>query len=278
MPTNRITKGDSLLTITLQPGWSIENDGYGLLTCSATYIVTHGNDAGSKSGTGAYAITMAPKRGSIFEKDARLVCHRSSSSMNANGLQVITAEYIGIEAGNMTTPEVSGRGATTTEPIATHPAFSTKIGGKQGAEKNGAKFNDDGSFEKFATQNRKYGVRSYYSPTFSISGHFYTSDIEIPKKLLKAQCTSSSDGKFPYGKEGIKLVGPLNDLASPVHPSWAGVGAWQAPDESPQLLLTGVAIENYGALLKVSYDILVAVDGLDVEIYPYIKRDKREYV
>lgn len=276
MPTNRVTKGDSLNRILLQPGWSIENDGFGLLTCSATYIVSHGNDAGTQAGSGSYALGAAPKRGDVFEKDARLKCHRSSSSLNSNGLQVISAEFIGIESGNMTTPQVSGRGATTTEPIATHPAFKSKIGGTKDEPKYGAEFEEDGAFKRFADpQFRKYGVRSYYSPTFSITGHFYTSDIAVAKKLLDAQCTVSSDGKFPYGN-GIKLVGALNALASPVHPSWAANASWAAPDESPQLLLTGMSIEDFGGLQKVTYDILVSTDGFDKDIYPYGSRARRE--
>ena len=273
MPTNRVTKGDSLNRILLQPGWSIENDGFGLLTCSATYIVSHGNDAGTQAGSGSYALGAAPKRGDVFEKDARLKCHRSSSSLNSNGLQVISAEFIGIESGNMTTPQVSGRGATTTEPIATHPVFKSLIGGTKTDPKNGAEFEDDGAFKRFADPNiRKYGVRSYYSPTFSISGHFYTSDIEVPKKLLDAQCTVSADGKFPHGN-GLKLVGVLSAFAP--NPSWVGL-SWSAPDESPQLLLTGMSIEDFGGLFKVSYDILVSTDGFDKEIYPYGKRPKRD--
>lgn len=272
MPTNRVTKGNSLNQAVLQPGWTIENDGFGLLTCSATYIVTHGNDAGTSAGSGSYALGAAPSRGSVFEKDGRLKCHRATSSLNSNGLQVITAEYLGIESGNMTTPQVSGRGAMSTEPIATHPAFEAKIGGKQGSVKNGAEFEDDGSFRRFADpQFRKYGVKSYYAPTFAITGHFYTSDIEVPKKLLDAQCTVSADGKFPHGN-GLKLVGVLSAIAP--NPAWVGL-SWSAPDESPQLLLTGISIEDFGGLFKVSYDILVSTDGFDKDIYPYGKRDKR---
>ena len=273
MPTNRVTKGNSLNQALLQPGWTIENDGFGLLTCSATYIVSHGNDAGTSAGSGAYAVGAAPKRGDKFEKDARLTCHRSSSSLNSNGLQVISAEFIGIASGNSTTPQASGRGATTTEPIATHPAFVAKIGGKKGAEKHGAEFEDDGAFKRFAVaDNKKYGVRSYYSPTMSFSGHFYTSDIAIAKTLADVTCCTSSDGQW----KNIQLLGGLNGLGGD---GKITKGAWSARDESPQLLLTGIGVEYFGTVIKVSFDILVAMDGFDTDIYPYATagRDKRAY-
>jgi len=263
MPTNRVTKGDNLSTLVLQPGWTIENDGFGLLTCSATYVKSHGNDAGTRAGDGRTVLGAAPKRGDAFPKDGRLSCHRSSSAVNSNGLLVVTAEYIGISEGNMTTPQVSGRGATTTEPISTFPTFSTAIGGKKDAEINGAVFNDDGSFKLFADpDNRKYGVRSYYSPTFAITGFFYTKDMDTVKKLFDSICTSSADGQW----KNVQIVLGLNALGGD---GKVTKGSWSAPDESPQLLLNGIGIEYFGTLIKVSYDILFSADGFDTGIYPY---------
>lgn len=270
---NRVTKGDSLNSLVLQPGWTVENDGYGLLTCTATYIVSHGNDAGTQGGGVSYAVGMAPKRGDLFPKDTRLKCHRSSSSLNSNGIMVITAEYIGIASGNMTTPQSSARGSITTEPIATHPAFVPKIGGKKDSPKFGAEFEDDGAFKRFATaDNRKYGVKSYYSPTFSFSGFFYTSDIKVAKKLADVTCCSSSDGQW----KNIQLLDGLNGLGGD---GKITSGAWSAPDESPQLLLTGIGVEYYGTVIKVTFDILGSLDGYDTDIYPYATggRPKRSY-
>lgn len=275
MPTNRVTKGNSLKSLLLQPGWSVEDDGYGLLSCRATFVASHGNDAGTSGGDVGDAIGKAPKRGDTFPKDARLTCHRATAAANSNGLLVVTAEYVGIASGNMTTPEVSGRGATSTEPIATHPSFKSKIGGSSSSPLNGAVFTDDGAFKEFSDPDkRKYGVKSYLAPTLSITGHFYTSDITVAKTLLDAQCTVSEDGKFPNGG-GLQLIGKLNSLASKV--PWSN-NRWVAPDESPQLLLTGVSIEDFGNLLKVSFEVLVSADGWDKDIYPYTTRPKRTNV
>lgn len=255
-----VNKGNPLTTIKIQPGWTIEDDGFGLLTARVTYIVSQDSEYGA---SGSSVVSKAPKRGDFFENDPRLVCHRASSSVNKNSLQVITAEYVGIANGNKTMVQVTGRGATTTEPISRHPSFVSKIGGTPADPKNGAVFNAEDIFTGFGdTSNRKYGLKSYYSPTFSITSTFYTSDISVAGSLKDKQCCSSSTGKWA----GVDLLADFNSLA----PSWGGIiPYWIAKDESPQLLLTNVSIEPYGALLKVTCDILVAVDGLDTDVYPY---------
>jgi len=254
----QVNKGNSLSGKKLQPGWTIEDDGFGLLTCRATYIVSQDTEYGA---AGSGVIAKAPKRGDIFENDPRLVCHKSTSSMNSNGLQVITAEYCGIAAGSRTNPEVNGRGATTTEPIARHPAFVDKIGGTASAPLFGATFDASGNFKDFSDPTYpKYGLKSYYSPAFSINGHFYTSEIKVAKTLKDRQCTSSNSGDWGCGN----LLAGFSSLSS----SWGKEGWWEAGDESPQLLLTSVSLEYFGKLIKVSYEILVAVDGLDRDVYP----------
>jgi len=254
----QVNKGDKLSRKALQPGWTIEDDGFGLLTCRATYIVSQDTEYGA---AGSGVIAKAPKRGDFFNNDPRLICHKASSSVNSNGLQVITAEYCGIANGSKTDPEVSGRGATTTEPIARHPAFADNIGGTKDAPIFGATFDGAGNFKEFSDPTYpKYGLKSYYSPSFSINGHFYTSDISVAKTLKDLQCTSSSTGDWGTGNllSGFQALGP----------QWGKNGWWEAADESPQLLLTSVSLEYYGKLVKVSYEILVAVDGLDTDVYP----------
>jgi len=255
-----VTKGNQLTSRKLQPGWTIEDDGFGLLTARATYVVSQNTEYGA---SGSQVIGKAPKRGDAFENDPRLTCHRASSSVNKNGLQVITAEFCGIANGNRTSPNVTGRGATTTEPIQRHLSFVAKIGGTDASPLNGAKFDSNGLLLGFGdTANKKYGLKSYYSPNFTITGHFYTSDITVAGALKDVQCCSSSSGSFA----GINLLSSLNSLA----PSWGtSVTYWMARDESPQLLLTSVSIEPYGMLYKVNYEVLVAVDGLDTDVYPY---------
>jgi len=199
--------------------------------------------------------------------------------MDANGIQVISADYVGIATGNRTEVQVSGGFRSNQEPISTHPAF-IKFGGRKDAPVNGASFNDsDGSFKRFADPEYSewHGVTSYLVPGFSITGHFYTKEPSALPNLKNAMGTTSSTGSWA----GYNLVGPIGVLAST--PSWNGVPAFvvnltvlQGRDNNgpitvditrDQLLLTGVSVEYFADLLKVSYDISFSQDGWNSAIY-----------
>lgn len=258
----RVSKGNSLSSPVLQPGWTIEDDGFGLLTCSATYKVRHGTSTGTP-GTGAQALTAAPARGAAFPQDARLQCHRAASVMDANGIQTITADYVGIAKGTTTSPNVSGRYSANQEPISTHPNFPD-FGGTKASPKNGAVFNDDGSFKRFADPGFEqfYGVTSYLACGFGITGTIYTSDFAVLVALKDAVGATSQTGSW----SSVNLLGDLGGLGTG-QPGWTGYGNWVTPREDDQLLLTGLACEYYGKIIKISYDIMYSQDGWNPEIY-----------
>jgi hypothetical protein len=258
----RVSKGNSLSVPVLQPGWTIEDDGFGLLTCSATFTTAHGNSTGTP-GKGEEALAKAPTRGAAFQQDARLTCHRSSSVMGANGIQVISADYVGIAKGTMTEPQVAGRFSSNQEPISTHPKF-IDFGGTKATPINGAVFNNDGSFKRFADPgyDEFYGITSYLSCGLGITGHFYTSDFSALTALKDAIGTTSSTGSF----NTYDLMGGLNDLGSNKS-GRSGYGNFVDDRERDQLLLSGISVEYFGKLLKISYDIMFSQDGWNGAIY-----------
>lgn len=250
----RVEKGNSLDSIELQPGWTIEDDGFGLLTCSATFKGNHGTSTG-KPGKGSEILAKAPSRGDKFPQDERLICHRASSVADANGIVTHSADYVGIAQGTMTKPQTSGRFSSNQEPISTHPSFQKLIGGTPDEPKNGAVFNEDGSFKRFADPgyDQFYGITSYLSCGFAITGHFYTSQLQTIITLKQVVGETSSTGSFG----GIPMLGELAGLAT----------SWITEREDDQLLLTGVAFEYFGNLIKVSYDIMYSKDGWNGTIY-----------
>lgn len=263
--TDRIEKGDNLYDLVLQPGWTSEEDGFGLLTSRLTFIYGHGSDTNSAD------LSRAPRRGDTHPKDLRMTCHRASTTYNANGLAVVVAEYIGIAEGNTTRPEVSGRGSMSTDPITTHPKFVEVIGGTRDDPKNGAVFSENnGLFINFEAVDPddpnagnantpgyiKRGVRSYLNPGFGISGHLYTKDMGFATALKETMGMSSRTGI--YG--GVPLLGDIQSVSG----SW---GEWQTDDAVPQLLLTGLAVDFFGTVVKVSYDLTYAPYGWDYDIY-----------
>lgn len=257
----RVNKGNTLNGLALQPGWTIENDGFGLLTSRLVFVTSHSQEDASS----AIVLYDAPQRGDAHPKDRRLTCHRASVTVGGNGLATISAEYIGIASGNMTTPEVSGRGNMSTDPITTHPDFVTKIGGTAASPLNGAQFQSGtdlfvGFKYDSTAEFNKEGVRSFLNPGFGISGHFYTTDISVCSKLRDRMGTTSGDGKWV----NINLLGGISAVGGQATSVW---GNWVSDTEVDQLLLTGVAIDFFGTVIKVSYDITFARYGWDRDIY-----------
>lgn len=264
----KVSKGNSLSTPVLQAGYTIENDGYGLLTCRATYKVDENKTA------------SAPKRGDIFKPDPRLKCHKVSISHGVLGVAIITAEYCGIENGDWTEPNVSGTSTLSTEPLSSHPNFF-KSGGIAGpppytscpspdgtntpafAGLNGAIFGNDGQspnkplFKGFfgTTTNEEkklYKRTSYLAPVSSFNGVLYTTKAGNVVTLRKYVGVAFS-GRAP---EGYRFL----------LPAYLGDN-FQASDETPQLLLSNVSFEDYGMLYKISYEIRFNKEGYLTQVY-----------
>jgi hypothetical protein len=188
----KVSKGNALTTPVLQAGYSIENDGYGLLTCKATYKADKARAAN------------AIKRGDTFQPDARLKCHKVSVAYGPLDVATITADYCGIADGDWTEPNVSGTATLSAEPLTSHPNFFKPAGyGIAGPPPytscpspdgmntpafkgiNGAIFGNDGQapnlplFKGFFgtttnAEKKLYKRTSYLAPVSSFNGILYT--------------------------------------------------------------------------------------------------------
>ncbi len=265
----KVSKGNALTTPVLQAGYSIENDGYGLLTCKATYKADKTRAAN------------AIKRGDIFQPDSRLKCHKVSVAYGPLDVATITADYCGIENGDWTEPNVSGTATLSTEPLTSHPNFFKPAGyGLAGpspytscdspdgtptpafAGINGAIFGNDGVnknplFKGFFgtstnTEKKLYKRTSYLSPVSSFNGVLYTTKSGNVVTLRKYVGVAFS-GRAP---EGYRFL----------LPAYMG-DSFQANDETPQLLLSNVSFEDYGTLYKISYEIRFNREGYLNEVY-----------
>lgn len=263
----RISKGNSLSTPVLQAGYSIEDDGYGLLTCKATYRCDE-----AKAPT-------AIKRGDIFQPDPRLKCHKVSVAYAALGVATITADYCGIANGDWTEPNISGSSTLSTEPISSHPKFFTDIAGASpytlttspdGVPSkpaylglNGAIFGNDGVapnrplFLGFfgtanTTEKKLYKRTSYLSPTSSFNGVLYTSKAGNVVQM-RSFVGKTMSGRAPQGFRFLL-------------PAYVGDN-FKAADETDQLLIASVNFEDYGTLYKISYELRFNREGYPLEVY-----------
>ena len=262
----KISKGNNLKTPVLQAGYAIDNDGYGLLTCKATYKCDESSAA------------TAIKRGDVFKPDARLKCHKVSVSYAALGVATITADYCGIAAGDWTDPNITGTSTLSAESITSHPDFFTKIAGPSpytatvspdgtGAPAflglNGAIFGNNGVnpnkplFKGFfgtftATEKKLYKRTAYLSPTSSFNGVLYTtksSNVVAMREFVG----KTMNGRAPQGFRFL-LPAYLGDT-------------WKAKDETDQLLIASVNFEDYGLLYKITYELRFNREGYPKEVY-----------
>lgn len=266
----KVSKGNALSTPILQAGYSIDNDGYGLLTCKASFKVDEKNAAN------------AIKRGDVFKPDPRLKCHKVSVAYGPLEVATITADYCGIAEGDWTEPNVSGSSSLSTEPLTSHPKFFTDIAGPspytatsdpsgqnapafQGL--NGAIFANDGVAPNkpqfrgfFGTANNEqkklYKRTSYLAPTSSFNGVLYTTKSSgvVQMRSFVGKCISA---RAPQGFRFLL-------------PAYFG-DRFESKDEDPQLMISSVGFEDYGLLFKITYELRFNGDGyLCPEIYDQI--------
>jgi hypothetical protein len=271
----RVETGNDLVTGILQPGWKVNYDGYGLMTCTATY-------KSDRFGSFSYI-----ERGSSFGEIGftNLKAHKSSISFDSLGIATATVDYVGIEtsynSGLRTDPQVSGSQGLTSENITTHPNFFESGAGFTGAPIAGVGTgtlaapvypsvagtnpveytgNNGATFE--LTTGRKflgfkkaefkdfYGKTNYLAPQTSFSGQFYTTQSATVQGMIARVGKTSGDGSF---------------LSIDLLPAY--MGSSFTVSGKNQLLLAQVNAEDYGSLYKVQYEIRYNREGYVASVY-----------
>jgi hypothetical protein len=243
-------KGNALTKPKLQAGYTIENDGYGLLTSRLTYRIDQ-----------TRVESNAPKKGDPHPKDTRLTAWKIMWTRDQNDLGTINADYIGFAQGDSTTPIVSGIGVTQQEAIDTHISFESSIGGTPAAPINGATYDAAGKFTGFPHSEATkaagtVNLRAYLAPTLGFSGIVYVRQFQTVQLLVDCIGKTSKDGMFAglqlvYRKESEWVIGS---------PGGAD-GNWD------QLFLDSVNYEEFGLVYKISYTVRYFSYGFNPKVY-----------
>lgn len=274
----KISQGNDLTVPQLQAGYTIEDNGYGVLTCKAVYKCD--------ASTAADVIS----RSDVFSEDARLFCHKVSVSYGALDVATITADYIGIDGDTgWSSPEVGAATSLTTETITTHPRFMTddalSIAGvgtgtntapvyapafsittllpysKSGIWEgdNGAIFElkNGGKFLGFysranSTAAKLYGRNSYLAPTSTFRGVIYTNEEANVATFL--------------GMVGKTMKTRSPDGLTALLPSYYG-DDFESDDEDDQLLISSLGVEDYGTVFKFTYELRFNREGYPNVVY-----------
>jgi hypothetical protein len=270
----RVDKGDNLDLPIIQPGWTVSNDGYGLVTSTTRFKADFGFDVDALTNRG----TPHPDSTYSFLK-----AHKYSVSWDSLEVATVTVDYVGIdpdsESGQMTQPNTSSANGLTAQNITSHPNFFNNAepyavalagpppytqddpnniapivnGAPAYLGANGSCFEkaNGGRFIGFVKPEFKslYGKTQYLATTTTYSGVIYTTQLAYVQALLALLNTATSTRSW-----GIFML----------LPEWAPVGTAEWGNKN---LLSQINIEEYGALYKVIYEIRYAADGWDSLTY-----------
>ncbi len=269
-----VQNGNDLSTPLLQPGWTINGDGYGLITSTTRY-------------KGDFTVDYVPfvLRGEPHPDPAYsfLKSNKYSITWDTLGIATITMDYVGIDPtfneGNVTNPNCSGSNGLTAQNITSHinfftahPDYSGAIAGAPPYVQdtpnnlapnvsgqpaylglNGACFEkaSGGRFIGFVDPSvpSLYGKTQYLAPTTSYSGVIYMKNLADVQALMEELGWSTSERAWA----SFVLL-----------PEWAPAGTGEVGNKN---LLTQVNVEEYGALFKVMYEIRYSPDGWDPAVY-----------
>jgi hypothetical protein len=223
----------------LQPNYSVEFDGYGLITGRATFVC---NASAAKART--------PKRGDVFPgSEKRLYCHRASYTINSNNLATITAEYCGLENGTKTTMVLRGDTGLSTESIKSHKNFQSVLQ-PLGWDTTKQMFIEGTPANPSTADNNKLtGVKSFVRANIQIQGTFYTSD-----KSLLTYYIAAVGKTFSSVKEADFSI-------------YNGCFVADSKFHTLPGMVTNVSHEEFGKLYKVNVSFRIAQGGWHNLIY-----------
>jgi len=281
-----ISTGNVLSSEVLQPGFTFQSDGFGLITGTATYRVD--KTAGIPISIRGTAFPQAPY--------AYTKAHKSSHTTDALEYMTIKVDYVGIDptigGGVMTQANTAVANGLTAENITTHPNFFTAATGYGGVPLaglpadfggaytdsplgppvtvlnvvtqkpvvvpssvgyNGACFETGagGRFIGFVDPGYPdlYGKTQYLARTTTYSGTIYTTSQAYVQALYALLGTATSTGSW----------GIFNLI-----PAWGPTGTATYGNKN---LLSQVNVEEFGSLYKVMYEIRYSPEGWPLDVY-----------
>lgn len=270
-----VETGNELSVLILQPGWSVQSDGFGLNTSSCTFKTDWSE---------AFSLNIRGTAHPVVDFDY-MKAHKASVVYETLSIKTIKVDYVGIDptvnSGNMTTPNCSAANGLTSQNITAHPNFFVHAGSPYlGAIAGPAPYTQDapnnfapnvggspaylglngscfekengGRFIGFVnpTYPQYYGKTQYLAPTTSYSGIVYLDDASQVEVL-------------------VELLGTTTETAAwstfTLLPSWAPTGTGSFGN--PVNLLSQVNVEEFGLLYKVTYEIRYSKDGWELDVY-----------
>ena len=285
-----VSTGNVLATEMLQPGYTLTSDGFGLVTCSATYKVDW---------TASVAITA---RGTPFPVAGLtyLKAHKSSQSYDSLEYKTIKVDYVGIDptigGGVRTNANTSVANGLTAENITSHPNFFEAAPGYGGSPLAGLPSDFGGMYPDSTLGPPVMVISQAPGPSFGkavpvpssegyngacfetgMGGRFIGFvDPEVPdvygKTQYLARTTTYSGVIYTTSVSDVQALYALLGTATGTNawgvfqliPAWGPTGTG---DFGKQNLLSQINVEEYGTLYKVMYEIRYSKEGWPPDVY-----------
>jgi hypothetical protein len=298
--------GGKLLEPVVQPGWTTESDGFGLITSRVTFK-WDGAICLTKFAVDKFVRGEKHPFSSIgMSNYEHLTLYKASFVTDRSNVATVTAEYCGLDHPHFVDEAQSDRqcsmvGSSASENIAAHPNFiklnctsiegstpRTPLAGPPNGKPNGeynlslwtpftSGVTSYQQFVGFAPQqdttkplNIKAGVKSYYKPQATIRMMFY---IGGEVELQNSKDALNYASMVGWTTSGVRIGLPeayqkLLDKADPYE------GTLQYTSEyedriARSFLITNVSAELFGINYKITMDLMLSgISGWDRDIYP----------
>ena len=285
-----VSTGNVLAAEMLQPGYTLTSDGFGLVTCSATYKVDW---------TAPVAVTA---RGTPFPVAGLtyLKAHKSSQSYDSLEYKTIKVDYVGIDptigGGVRTNANTSVANGLTAENITSHPNFFEAAPGYGGSPLAGLPSDFGGMYPDSTLGPPVTVISQAPGPNFGkpvvvpssegyngacfetgMGGRFIGFvDPEVPdvygKTQYLARTTTYSGVIYTTSVSDVQALYALLGTATGTNawgvfqliPAWGPTGTG---DFGKQNLLSQINVEEYGTLYKVMYEIRYSKEGWPPDVY-----------
>ena len=303
----RYDYGDNLLTKTLQPGWTVESDGFGLLQSRCIFKID------TAKVVDIFAITQFNRGDSHPYSDSypTLKLYKASYVTEKGGISTVTAQYCGVDyyihPDGITDTQCAMVGSSASEDIAHHPNFirancfsgglgaplagpPPTDGGPKGPAPNNALWtpanNANGllTYQQFvgfapsqtaqvADINIKAGVKSYYKPQITVRALFYVQNSNEGVTQALALNYASYVGWVTDGSL-FNLPTPYVRLTKGPGEAGGYDGSFEYDENYAEkihrnFLVTNCSVELFGTTCKVTADLMLSgISGWDPDIYP----------
>jgi hypothetical protein len=302
MSDTTIVHGNDLASAQLQPGWTIEQDGFGLVQVQAKFK-WDAQYADQFTSEFVRGVTLAP------EPFTYCVLWKANMIIDKTGVATVTADYVGIDqtitGEDRSYPQIAATAGSSSQPIEAHPNFlrinatyggltnvlanyppsaggfdpststnpnralwTPKVanqGATQGFQFVGFLPNQTAAEVEAGNINIKAGIKNYYKPQLTLRVLQYLGSEEEALTMASYVGWTNNGSLFNLPESYINLATPGSYPGNPTYDTL------YESKINPGYLCTSCSVELFGSIYKVTTELMLSgIAGWDNDIYPHL--------